>query len=341
MTDASIADRTLGDPAWLAHRYDPEHDAVHFLRADRRARAAATFLIDAELPADAPRIIARADAIVAAAPAAPIHFIFHSAYCCSTLLARALDIPGVASTLREPQMLNDLVGWRHRGGKPAAIAPVIGSALDLLARPFERNETVVVKPSNVFNGLIEPALGLRPAARAILLYAPLRSFIASIARKGMWGRLWVRELLSKQLMDGIVHLGFESRDYFLLTDLQAAAVGWLAQQALFTQLAAAIPDRARMLDSETLVNAPAATLRAVAGLFDLILDDATIEASVKRDFGRDAKTGTAFPPGQRQTNREAGESLHADEIDKVLVWATAVADTAGVAVVPPAELALG
>ena len=39
------------------------------------------------------------------AEARPIHFIFHTGYCCSTLLCRALDVPGVSMALKEPQIM--------------------------------------------------------------------------------------------------------------------------------------------------------------------------------------------------------------------------------------------
>ena len=81
-------------------------------------------------------------------------------------------------------------------------------------------------------------MALRPEARAIFLYAPLESFLISVARKGLGCRLWARELLEGQLRDGYVDLGFSSGDYFRQTDLQVAAVGWLAQHMAFRRLAA-------------------------------------------------------------------------------------------------------
>src|SRR3546814_15717887 len=71
----------------------------------------------------------------------------------------------------------------------------------MLARSFAPDEAVIVKPSNIFNPLARGALTLRPEARAILLYAPLRAFLLSVARKGMWCRLWCRELLESYLAD--------------------------------------------------------------------------------------------------------------------------------------------
>jgi len=70
------------DPRWLPHRYDPEFDAVHFLKLGRDDHRAATFLIDAELPTDAAKLVLERGPSLAAArsSAAPLHFISPSAF---------------------------------------------------------------------------------------------------------------------------------------------------------------------------------------------------------------------------------------------------------------------
>lgn len=324
--DASRVD--LANPEWLAHRFDEQADAIRFVQVSRPDRARLAFLGEKDL-ADRPVLTAPRDGLPTAFASARLGYIFHSAYCCSTLLANALDIRGAASALKEPQILNDMVGWRHRGAAPAAVGQMLDHSLHLLARPFEPGETVIIKPSNVVNGLASAMLSLRSDARAILLYAPLRSFVTSIARKGMWGRMWVRELLSRQLVDGLVDLGFEPRDYLLHTDLQAAAVGWLAQQQLFAALQAKWPERIRTLNSETLVARPTEAMRAACDLFGLSVENEQVAAIVAESFSRDAKSGATFTQGQREAERLAGEAVHAEEIDKVVIWAEAVAANVG------------
>lgn len=315
----------LPSPSWLAHRYDEMRDVIHAIEVDRETRVRLPFMVDAELGERAPRIVPRAEAVAGPPPGAPLHFIFHSAFCCSTLLANALDVTGVASTLKEPQLLADMTGWRLRGGEPRRIQAVLDQALHLLARPFEDGEAMIVKPSNIVNGLADAMMTMRPDARAILIYAPLPAFLASIARKGLDGRLWARELLSKQLAEGIVGLGFEQRDYLRQTDLQAATVSWLAQKALFARMATRWPDRVRTLDSEVLVARPGEAIGAAASHLGLALSGDAISDIVRLCFARNAKDGSAFAAGQRARDHEAGAAAHADEITKVSIWADAVA----------------
>ncbi len=331
---ATVDPRTVARNArWLAHRYDPQHDAVHFVDVPRAEHGAAMFLTDEYLARHAePVVIGRDHALGEARAAAPIHFIFHSAYCCSTLLARAFDRPGRAMGLKEPMILNDLVGWRRRGARPAEVARVLDGAMALLARPFAPGEAVVVKPSNIVNGLAAAMLGMRPQAGALLLHAPLRTYLGSIARKGMWGRLWVRELLVGLLADGGVQLGFAAGDYVGQTDLQVAAVGWLAQHAGFAALAERFgPGRVRTLDSETLTARPAETMAALARLFRIDLDAAAVAEIVAGPaFTRHSKWGTDFGGAARAAEQRDAAAVHAEEIDKVAVWAEAVAAGAGV-----------
>lgn len=315
------------DPQWFAYRYDETHDAFQFRRLARAAQRAATFLTDEYLGAGTLIPVHRAEAVAAAPPPAPLHFIFHSAFCCSTLLARALDVDGLALSLREPLILNDLVGLQQRGATAREIAAVLDDVLLMLACAARPGEAVVVKPSNVVNGMAPAILAMRHSSCALLLHAPLPVFVGSVARKGLAGRLWVRDLLVKQLREGLHPFGFTADEYLGQTDLQVAAAGWLAQQALFARIAGAFPGRVATLDSETLLAQPEAALVAIARLFKIPFNTAAIAAGpILRQH---AKTGAAFDSSAREAGR-AAEAPHAEEIAQVVEWAGAVAAAAGV-----------
>lgn len=335
-----MTNNIAANPQWWPHRFDPVKGHVHFIRASRDDHRLAVFLTDEYLK-DAlnPRAVVFQDA-VAQAQQGPIHFIFHSAYCCSTLLARAFDLPGISMGLKEPQILNDLAGWRLRGAKPEHLANTMAGVLSILSRPFGDGEAVVAKPSNIVNGLAGLMLHVRPEARAIFLYAPLRDFLGSIARKGMWGRLWVRDLMVKQMQEGLINLGLEGEDYLRLTDLQAAAVGWLTQHALFTQVVAKFgASRIQTLNSVELMKNPELAMRNLNSHFGVGMDEEALQAVVHGPvFTKHSKLDEEFDAGAREAERLAGETQHADEIEKVYVWAEAVAKNAGIAFTLPAPL---
>ena len=338
MTSAPAISAIIDDAEWLAHRYDPGHDAFHFRKVARADRSAVPFLTDLHLGEEAQPVVLRRSDCHAARNAAPVpmHFLFHSAYCASTMLAQALDQPGIATSPSEPVLLNDMVGWRRRGAEPRDHAAVMDDALAMLGRGFAQSEAVIVKPSNIFNPLARGALMLRPDARAILLHAPLRAFLLSVARKGMWCRLWCRELLEGYLSDGFVQLGFEARDYFRQSDLQVAAVGWLAQQQAFSALIAWAPGRIASLDSETLTLDPVAAVAAAMDHLKLTVDHDAI--AVHPALGRNSKSGAPFAEGERQRDLAVAEAAYGEEIAQVVGWAEAVADQAGIPLALPQPL---
>jgi hypothetical protein len=332
---ASAADTLLSDAAWLAHRYDARQDAVQLRLVRRAEHADFPFLTDEYIGNHPLRVQPRTAAVAAANDAqAPLRLIFHSAFCASTLLCRAFDRPGLAMGLSEPAILNDIVGIRRRReAEPKRVAQLLDEAMRLLARPWGRGEAVIVKPSNILNPLAAAMLALRPETKAVLLYAPLPVFLASVARKGMWCRLWARELLEGLLADGVVDLGFESADYFRLTDLQVAAVGWLAQHQLFAALDTRFGDRVLRVESEGLLGAPAREVERIAAHFALNIDP-TVAAEIASGpaFSRHSKFGQSFDASAREAEKAAARLAHGDEIDKVTTWARAVADNAGIAV---------
>ena len=333
------AARIVADPEWLAHRYDEQHDAFQFRHVTRARHAEVPFATDDCLGQEPePAVIAREQAAALLGEQAPVHFIFHSAFCASTMLVRALDRPGSAMGISEPVTLNDMAGWRKRGAEVRKHAMVMNDLLGQLARPWGPNEAVVVKPSNVFNGLAMGALHLRPAARALLLYAPIEQFLLSVARKGMWCRLWARELLESLLIDGMVDLGFEPRDYLRQTDLQVAGVGWLAQHNLFHRMAARYGlERIATLDSETLTHDPASSVAKAAAHFGLTAQAATDYARHAAIL-RNSKSGDAFAHGERQLDQQRARETYGEEIDKVAEWIRVVAERNGIALELPFAL---
>jgi len=329
------------DPHWLPHRYDPGHDAVHFLKLDRDQIGRATFLTEQELPDGLPSVIlGREESMVPAPAPAPVHLILHSGYCCSTLLARAFDRPGLATVLKEPTILNDLAGWRRRGDHAGRVAPAAADILRLLARPYGNDETVIVKPSNVLNGMAASLLDAHPGMNALLLHAPLPIYLGSIARKGMWGALWVREHLVGALSDGIMQLGFDRDAYLGQTDLQIAAMGWLAQQGVFEALAHRFgPDRVRTIDSETLLARREDALARMAALFGLPLDAGEIGLIADGPaFSSHSKSATPFDARDRAREQTEISADRRDEIEKVVIWTEAVARSAGIPLTPSAAL---
>jgi len=330
--------QVIDDGRWLAHRYDEASDSIQFRLVPREAQREITFLTDAEI-GDAPlAAYLRADCIaeVRQRSLPTPRLIFHSAYCCSTLLARAFDVPGVSFGLKEPQILNDVVGAQLRRSDLRQVAAALDAALLLLARPLGPGETNVVKPSNLVNPLIPLFTAMRSDLKALMLHAPLETFLGSIARKEIEGRAWVRDLMWKLINLGQAErFGFSTEELYRQTDLQVGALGWLAQQALFAQ-AAEQHQGFRTLSSETLIARPVETLAALASLFALELD--AEQAAAGPAFRTHSKDRSAFSAEQRAEEQSRGKALHAREIAMVVEWTEQVAGHARLPMTLPRPL---
>lgn len=334
------ADLSLSDPRCYAHRYIESEDRFRFIGIEREEHSTIPFLTDDYLGERAVLFDLTAAQCLAELEQGNIHFLFHSAFCGSTMLVHALDKPGLAMGISEPMTINDIVGFRRRGAEPSAVARTADAVMRLLARPFVPGEAVVVKPSNIINPLAELMLALRPQAKAVFLYAPLETFLISVARKGLHCRLWVRELLEGYLREGFVDLGFSTKDYFRHSDLQVAAIGWLAQHAYFSSLAGKLgAGRIATLDVDRMTNAPAKAIAAVIAHYGLVAnEDAVAEIVRGPAFTRHSKSGAAFTHEIRKAEYARAQSAHAPEIDMVLSWAKAVAKTAGISMTIPCPL---
>lgn len=338
---AMSGSKVLADAEWLAHRYIEGDDRVRFAHVPRARHAEVPFLTDACL--GDPGEVHDLDAQSCLRDAAPgrLHLLFHSAFCSSTMLVRGFDRPGVAMGLSEPVILNDVVGFRRRGARPRDVARIADVATRLLSRSFALGEAVIIKPSNVVNPLAELLLALREEARAVFLYAPLETFLISVARKGLACRAWVRELADGYLTEQyFAPLGFTPHDLFRQTDLQIAAAGWLAQHGHFAKLADKLgPERLRTLDAEMLSADPGAVLVAAARHYGLSLDRQAVAAIVSGPaFTRHSKSGAEYSAAARDADYAAARAAYGEEIEKVLIWAAAVAESAGIALTPPHAL---
>lgn len=314
------------DPAWLPHAYDPRTNRVQFLHVDRAVIEGPVFLADHRPHAGSDQAWLSADEVAAMdTVTAPAHFIFHTAFCRSTLLVRALNIPGVAAGLSEPGILNSLA----LGG--AAAVPLIDPCMSLLARPHGPGEAVVVKPSNVANGLIPRLMSSNVEARAVLMSNTLSAFCASVHRKGLMGRRWARRLHLHVQRYAPLGLGLDQDGLFELTDMQVAGLAWFLQQRWIASVAAGpAGERTRALDSDAFARRPADALAGVAAHFRLKLDRVSAaEVAAGPLFSSHAKLGGAYAPQVEREHEAARSPVVDEEIAMVAVWIKQIAEQDG------------
>jgi hypothetical protein len=327
------------NPEWLPHAFDAGGQQLTSVFVPQSAREELLFLADAHFANRFDKATLPTAPVAAAATEAeqaPLHFIFHTSFCCSTLLARALDVPGAASSLREPNILVNLAE-RLIHGNPQQVRPSLELAARLLARPFASGEAVVVKPSNFANALIEPLLTIRPASRAVLLYSDTATFLRSLLKRGLLARINARKLYLNLSSWSAVRFGFSEAESFEQTDLQVAALAWLMHIAQFQQVAARFgADRVMILDAADLLADPARALGRVQAFFGLGLGQDRVSAIATGPvFSRHSKSSDMdYDSEARRRDHDALMEVHGAELNMVLQWLNAVAAQVGVPLRP-------
>lgn len=333
MQDQNIS-TLIDDPAWLPYDYNLQRDALTFAYAPRETQRRATFL-DPRHIHDAPKSQA---VPLAALPrdrvrgrAQPLHFIFHTAFCCSTLLARALDVPGVSMGLKEPAVLAPLGYVWAKGARTETHNRALDITLDLLSRPLAPGERQIAKLSNAANMLLPDLLARRPDSKVLLLYSDLDVFLEGTLSKGAPGRSFARHLFTLLYPHApLVKLKVE--ELIGQTDVQLAVQAWLMQMVIFDQVAQRFgPGRVRTLKDETFLARKADTLSRTAAFYGLAQPKGGW-ASVANGptFKQHAKhPSDAFNDGARRTELNRTRAAHKDEIDAALVFAREIAAHTG------------
>ena len=344
--DALAAADLLEDPAWFLERVVVQLDKAVFRRATRQSVSEAVFLDHRWANDDAPTATLPLGALRACAGWEPPAMIWHSAFCCSTLITDLLDAQGVCLALKEPGVLVDLAAAR-RAGAPAADDQMCRAVLGRLARSPSAGERVVIKPSNGANALIAVDSG----GPALFLYSSCRDFVTSVVAGlpahagGEERRRFARALMLDRATSLRPSIPWRLHDLAVMTDLQVAALLWHAQVMEFRAAARQRgAGRARSLDCAAFLADPGRTLAAIDDFMGLGLGAAHIEAALGGEkLGRHAKTrDSAFNPSRRDQQMAAAAESIGPVLDGVVAWsyqvcpATPPGDPVGAPLLGPA-----
>lgn len=320
----------LADPLWFPASMDAEKNLLNFLRVTRKEIEDAAFLDERLFNNPAKMAQASLSDVLAANPkpgASPPCFIFHSAFCCSTLLARALDFPDVSLSLKEPKILMDFANAIRVSPalkqSPAKASQLFTAILALLSRPMAGAERVVIKPTNTANNLV--GFVRESGSKTLFLYGPLRDFMISLLKKGEEGRAFARRQYNIFVFDPLGLEAIPPRQAMSFTDLQTAALVWRAQLEQF-QSALALDASARALNFHSLLKTPATLLAQTADHFHLQIDADALVARADGDlFRKNAKfSDQQFSTRQRAVENESIDRLYKDDLDAIEKWAGAL-----------------
>ena len=322
-----VANRIVSDERWFPFDFDPRSASVNFVETDWNVLAAQPFLDmrwDVRMARRERAALTELNGNPALGENIPdLNFIWHTGFCCSTLLARAITARGCNLSLCEPKILADLADLKRAGMflLDRALAELPRTALRLLARSAGHAQTTV-KTAPAANYLLPEAAHLS-AGKMLFLFSDCRSFVISIARLGDDGWRYVRHMFATLLRSG--HLGAEWSGPRLwdLSDLEVAAFVWHLQMDEFLRNWRLMgEDRARSLDCDAFLAAPEETLARLNEFFGLGLSPEAISTTVTGPlFHRKAKGGHApFDASRRKAEYDAVAKSLGVELDPSVAW---------------------
>lgn len=260
-------------------------------------------------------------------------FIFHTGFCCSTLLARCLDQSGFCLSLKEPKILNSLSHSKNFIGSENGPVPhriKLEICLKLLFRKFSENEEILIKPSNIDTVLLDEILSLNPNSKMVFTYSDLKSFLISVAKGGQPRRDFVRRLLAHLLADYKTgkkdiseFTGIKEDQIWNLSDLHIAATVWHLQMRY---LCAAKGKNIYWLNCEEFLADPAITLEMLKNFFGFEDDQQTQSlGKLQKTLSQHAKAPTfSYNAAKRKTDFIALDKYLSPVLPEVLAWAERV-----------------
>jgi hypothetical protein len=299
----------LSDPNWFLSELNGEAGIFRFVRTDHETLASQPFL-DRRWKRDGLAVFdVPVDELLRSVPSplppTPLQFLWHTGFCCSTLIARLLDKPGRNLSLCEPNVLTTLADARRSGALPDwnTTMRACQVVFHLLGRPMEPGAAVTIKPTPSSCCFLGEAVQLTNG-RMVFLYSNCTSFVISVIKLGEEGRDYVARMLQALTLDGLRPPGTAN-----LSELEAAALLWHMQLAAFRKHVAALGLRAASLDCDTFLASPREALTNLDDFFELGLGRNHIAEVLEGPlFRRNSKNAEEeFDPRRRREEHEAAK----------------------------------
>ena len=322
----------LTEARWFPDVFDARRGEVRFVATDRAALSRQNFLDWRWKHGRGEERLGNAAALVERLPEekpAPT-IIWHTGFCCSTLLAKALDRADRNLTLCEPQALVHLADAKRQGlttRDPLSSAPRL--LIHLLSRGFTAGERITLKPAPAANTLVREA-AQHTSGQMLFLYSDCRSFLVSVWKLGEEGRKYVRGLFLVLLADGHPQSQWPVPKLLALSDLELAGMVWHMQIAEFLRNWPLV-ERGASLDCDVLLSEPCETLCRVDEFFALNLGREHVEELLvgpRPLFARNAKTGEEkFDARRRQDEHARIARELGPDLDRVVAQSYDVCNT--------------
>lgn len=248
-------------------------------------------------------------------PMRPIGFIFHTAFCGSTLMAQALDALFDCLPVREPEILGNLLFYLRSPNVSDHLW--LEQVTRLLSRSYQPKQNVVVKANDNANPLMADLLTWRNALPIVFMYTPLSEFLAGCLKADN-RREWIRQRFNavQSNVPDLLHINnpLEVEDNAFG---KMAAVYWSYNIALYYRARQSASTHLRSLDFNQMLAQPLQAIEACANLLGLHSKTGVDKNSeINKLFGVYSKNSNfKYSPQQRNEDIQRVLDDHCDHLN--------------------------
>jgi hypothetical protein len=314
-------------PEFYPMRIDFEKQVVRYVRMSRETYKSSVFLDSRTRHLGSGPYEVRMDDMLLAAggprrSAKPVHYILHTTFCCSTLLARYFELLPICFVLKEPGLLTQL----SLAGSISAAHwhEAFDLSLLLLTRTYDPSQFVVIKPHEPVNSLGIKLLEHDPDTTVTFLSTPVRPFLLSVLKEPA-RRYWVRKRVLGAAQSTIEFPALGGIDVSSLSEPEAVAFLWILNRLLRNQLLSSKHGRRVLaIAGDDVARSPNQVLSSIAALSGIPLDDQDIRSMVNHPSVRQYSKDLSRPYDSQSRQRELSELeiRWGSEADLAIKWAT-------------------
>lgn len=243
--------------------------------------------------------------------------IFHTAFCGSTLMSQALQVLYNCLSLREPELLGNLLVYaRSDQASDADKQQWIETGMRQLARAYNPSQIVVAKANDFSNPLMPYLVRWQSQLPMLFMYTPLNEFLVACL-KAKNRHDWIRQRyhVTRHFVPALLNLPDElsiGEDDVA----EMAAIYWSYNIALYQSAWKAAPGQLRSLEFTTMLDSPLAAIEACGQWFGLeALPDVDKTAETDQLFGVYSKDSTfKYSPERRENDIARLLLLHKDDV---------------------------
>jgi hypothetical protein len=336
----------FSSPTWYPAELDLVRNRMSFIRLSHEDYAKATFLDIRQLREYETCKVNIDDLLLYScrtpAKPAPIQYILHGAFCCSTLLARYLDLLPQRFALREPGILATIAGLSsphvparkrldkmYGAGAAARWEEIFALCRRLLGRSYGENDIVVIKVNDLCNAFGHELLECDPESKAVFLSTSLRTFLLSTLKTEK-RREWVEQRVKRTILHPISFPLLAAIDVDALNAAERSAYLWLFNQMMCHDLLRRWSrERVLPLNGDMVAEDPSEALRSVTDFWGWPVEEdqmtRVMADPMATNYSKFKGESHPYDAAARRKDLARWEELFREEVEQGVAWAARVA----------------